>query len=282
MASAPSNGAPTASHVPEPANLSPEAFRGTAAAYLRHRLPYPATLLEDLLARVRGRERLLDLACGPGRLALPLARSFRDVWAVDLEPEMIAAGEAEASRRGIANIRWQTGRAEALAASAASFDLIVIGEAFHRLDQRRVAALSSRWLKHGGCIAVIGGGDMLYGNAPWHRVVLECVRTWTRDVFPQGWAPSGPKAGTGVVHDERVLRDAGFCDVASFEFTAPHVWSIESIVGYLRSTSVASARILGGKAADFDAALAAALLAHDPSGAYAEQIRFGYTLGRAP
>lgn len=264
------------------ANIRPEAFRGTAAVYLRHRLPYPAVLLTDLLERVPERERLLDLACGPGRLALPLAPLFREVWAIDLEPEMIEVGCAEAERLGIANIRWQAGRAEDLVAPAASFSLIVIGEAFHRLQQERVAALCAGWLKPGGCVAIIGGGDMLYGTEPWKQIVAACVREWTRDVFPQGWAVSATGTGSGIAHDEQVLRGAGFRDVASFEFTAPHFWSIESIIGYLRSTSVASARILGGKAADFDAALRAALLAHDPSETYAEEIRFGYTFGRMP
>jgi len=39
---------------------------------------------------------------------------------------------------------------------------------------------------------------------------------------------------------------------------------------------------LGDNAAAFEAALKAALLAHDPSGKYHEQMRFGYTIGRKP
>lgn len=210
---------------------------------------------------------------------MPLASSFEEVWAIDFEPEMIEAGRAKANRRGIANIRWQTGRAEDLAAPAASFDLVVIGEAFHRLDQRVVARLCARWLKPGGVLALIGGGDMLYRDERWQQIVKECVREWTRHAFPEGWAPSGPKAGSGIANDERVLRETGFADVASHEFSASHIWTIDAIIGYLRSTSVASARILGDKAEAFDAALTAALLAHDPSGRYGEQIRFGYTFG---
>jgi trans-aconitate methyltransferase len=53
-------------------------YRGTAAFYARFRPPYPASLLEDLAARlpVSGRGRLLDLACGTGQAALPLAKRF--------------------------------------------------------------------------------------------------------------------------------------------------------------------------------------------------------------
>ncbi len=52
-----------------------DAFAGTADFYVRHRVPYPERLLKDLMARacVGGGGRLLDLACGPGRLTLALA-----------------------------------------------------------------------------------------------------------------------------------------------------------------------------------------------------------------
>jgi SAM-dependent methyltransferase len=45
-------------------------YQGTAEYYDRYRLPYPQALIEDLIARtgVCGQGRLLDLACGTGRL----------------------------------------------------------------------------------------------------------------------------------------------------------------------------------------------------------------------
>ena len=116
-----------------------DAFAGTATYYVRYRVPYPAGLLQDLLARagLTGAGRLLDLACGPGRIALALAASFRDVWAIDREAEMIEVGQHEATQRGVHNITWMVGKAEDLQAPPASCALITIGEAFHRLDQQR-------------------------------------------------------------------------------------------------------------------------------------------------
>src|SRR5271155_258770 len=89
-------------------------YRGTAAFYARYRPPYPASLLEDLAARlpVSGRGRLLDLACGTGHVALPLANRFTEVVAVDQEEEMVAHGRAEAEAAGVANIRWIVDAAE--------------------------------------------------------------------------------------------------------------------------------------------------------------------------
>ncbi|MDE0177003.1 MAG: class I SAM-dependent methyltransferase, partial [Gammaproteobacteria bacterium] len=66
-------------------------FTSTAAFYSRYRVPYPESLLGSLKTDADlGRESLvLDLATGPGRLALALAPSVREVVAVDIEPEML-------------------------------------------------------------------------------------------------------------------------------------------------------------------------------------------------
>jgi hypothetical protein len=80
----------------------------------------------------------------------------------------------------------------------------------------------------------------------------------------------------------RVLRATGLVEVASHPFVVPHDWTIDTIIGNLYSTSFCSKQVLGDNAAAFEAALQAALLAHDPSGIYREQMRFGYTIGRKP
>src|SRR4051794_5269970 len=118
-----------------------DAFAGTASYYLRYRVPYPEALLKDLVERagITREGRLLDLACGPGRVALALVSFFREVWAIDLEPEMMEVGQKEATQRGVKTIKWMVGRAEDLQAAPASFELITIGDAFHRLDQQLVA-----------------------------------------------------------------------------------------------------------------------------------------------
>jgi SAM-dependent methyltransferase len=217
-----------------------DAFAGTAECYARYRPPYPRALLDDLLTRagVSGEGRLLDLACGPGRIATPLAASFAEVWAVDLEPEMIAEGRVIAERQGLTNITWVIGKAEDLEAESASFELIVIGEAFHRLDQPLVAAKALTWLGPGCCIATMGCHGIMSGTEPWQRTVAETVCRWTEG--GSGGDPADAKLARGPEHCERVLRDAGFVDVASYSFVQPHDWTIESYLGYLYSTSFCS------------------------------------------
>jgi ubiquinone/menaquinone biosynthesis C-methylase UbiE len=261
-----------------------DAFAGTATYYLRYRVPYPKALLKNLVERagITGEGRLLDLACGPGRVALALVSSFREVWAIDLEPEMIAVGQQEATQRGVNTIKWMVGKAEELQAPTAAFELIAIGEAFHRLDQQLVAKQTLQWLQPGCCLASLGSYGVMEGKEPWQRIVANIVRRWTSRARPSGDDSVQPQPGSGPEHYERVLREAGFEDVTSEAFVEEHTWTIETIIGNLYSTSFCSKNVLGDNSEAFEAELRAALLAHDPSGTYRENIGFGYTIGRKP
>lgn len=255
-----------------------DAFAGTARAYARYRPPYPAAMLDDLRARagVSGGGTLLDLGCGPGRVAIPLAPHFRHVRAVDPEPEMIAVGREEAGRLGLDRIEWQIARAEDLDVPAGSIELITFGESFHRVDQPLLIDRARRWLAPGGALVTMGLNTVFQSEAPWHAVVCDVMRTWTG-----GWA--GPKsraaARTFWTHDAQLLA-GGFAEVTSHEFLVPHVWRVDDIVGYMDATAGASRRKLGADADACHAELRRALLDFDARGAYPDTLWFAYTLAR--
>jgi SAM-dependent methyltransferase len=265
-------------------NLLRDAFAGTAVAYAKFRPRYPRVLLNDLIAQAAlpRQGRLLDLACGPGRVALDLADSFESVWAIDLEPEMIAVGKQEAMRRGVDNVKWIIGRAEDLEGSPGSFNLITIGEAFHRLDQTLICEKGLQWLESSSCLVTMGSRGILDGSEEWQRVVAEVARRWMARSFPQGWGVA--KAGAKINPEgcEQVLRDAGFIDVLTRSFYEPHNWTFEEIIGYLESTSVCSRKALADGFEAFERDLVASLRGLANDGIYQEQLNFGYTLGRKP
>ena len=100
-----------------------------------YRMPYAAQLYERFLTLVPGRKRLLDLGCGPGKIARELAPRFESVIAVDPSEAMLRAGR-ELSKAE--NIAWIRSRAEDLMLDG-SFDAI-------RSEERRVGKeCRSRW-----------------------------------------------------------------------------------------------------------------------------------------
>jgi len=262
-------------------NFPADTFAGTAGYYARFRLPYPRQMIEHLLAQRRGAARdetLLDLACGPGRLTLPLAPSFADVIAIDLEPEMIEEARQTALRHGVANVAWRVGKAEELEIPQGSLGMITIGEAFHRVDQRRVLENGRRWLRSGGTFVILGGTSTSDPAAPWQCTVTDVVRKWTG-------LQNVPYISQAIIAEtvkqcEDVLHDSGFTNVASRQFSLHHTWTTESIVGYLFSTSFCSRRALGANADAFAADMADSLA--KVGSQYEEEWFFGCTVGQKP
>ena len=155
-------------------------YRGTAHYYDRFRVPYPSALIDDLLdrAEVSGEGRLLDLACGTGQISLAMQSSFKEVWAVDHEPDMIGVVRENAEEAGIHNISFWTSSAEDLLAPEASFDLVAIGNAFHRLHRETVALCARRWLRPGRYLALLWSRAPWRGEAPWQQAMSATLDRW--------------------------------------------------------------------------------------------------------
>ena len=254
-------------------NTAGSAFSGTAPFYASYRPPYPEELLARLrlAARTTGNGVLLDLACGPGRVAIPMASHFRRVVAVDVEPEMIAVGQELATRSGATNIDWRVSPAEQVELSAASIELVTIGEAFHRLDQFRVLELADDWLISSGFVATLGGESPWSGSEPWKRVLVDVANRWTSVKLGDPTA-----AEWGRPWD--ALRAAGWQVTDDFQMRVETVWTTDTLVGFMRSTSFASGAALGQRAAHFEADLRRALLQFAPTDQFPANQRFGYTL----
>ncbi len=258
-------------------------YRGTAPYYDRYRPPYPEAVFEDLRQRlaVSGRGRLLDLACGTGQIAFPLAGDFAEVVAVDQEPESVAFGREKAEAAGTTNIRWITGAAETVAIDG-PFELVAIGTAFHRLDRKRVARRLLDWLQPGGGVALLWADTPPQGEQRWQKA-LEALfeelmaRVGTTDRVPAGWEV----AMTAVPHEE-VLREAGLDYVGKFEFTTDHAWTVESLIGFAYSTSLLNRHALGDEAAAFEEEMAERLSPLGTEGRFAQLASNAYELARKP
>jgi SAM-dependent methyltransferase len=259
-------------------------YRGTAGYYDRFRVPYPAELIDDLAARcgADGTGKLLDLACGTGQISFALHGRFEEVWAVDQEAEMIDVVWAKAAAAGIGNIRLVTSAAEELSAPPGTFDLVAIGNAFHRLRRDAVAARILDWLRPGGFLALLWSDSPWVGEAPWQEALRATMRRWETRAKTRSRIPAGHEADRRERPDLRVLGESGFEAIGSFEFSATHEWSMEALAGFVSSTSVLSRAALGALAAEFDADLRRELLSCESAGRFPQTISFACNLARRP
>jgi len=198
-----------------------------------------------------------------------MSRHFREVWAVDVDAEMIQRARARAEESGSTDIRWIVGRAEDITAPNAGFELVSIGAAYHWMEREYVAAQCRRWLVEGQPLAVLGSNSTWTGSAEWQHVVLDVIRKWLGETRRAGTATFRKP----IRRHEVILAQAGF-DVTKIEFKVPHIWTLENFIGYLYSTSFASLHVLGDTARGFEADLRSTLLDFDATGLYEETLEF--------
>ncbi len=100
-------------------------------------------------------DRVLDVACGVGRLTISLAKLTRHVTGIDLTAAMIDKGRALQAETGVTNVDWRVGDILPLPFPDASFSLVVSQAAFHHLvDPAAVLTEMARVCSRDGRIAV--------------------------------------------------------------------------------------------------------------------------------
>jgi SAM-dependent methyltransferase len=260
-------------------------YRGTAGYYERFRHSYPDPLIADLVRRTgaSGRGRLLDLACGTGQLAFALRDKFAEIWAVDQEPDMVAAVRSK-SDAGADGGRMVTvvSSAEDLDAPPGRFSLVVIGNAFHRLRRDLVAQHAYDWLAPAGFIALCWSSGPGVGPLDWQLVFGSLLRRWQEALGASDRVPANWHVARQDRPDTVVLSEAGFDVAGRFEFPVEHRWTVPELVGYARSLSVFPAPALADHSAAFEASLAEELDPFLVDGHLAETVSFAYELARKP
>ena len=104
-------------------------------------------------AGVRAGQKLLDVACGTGVVAVTAARAGATVTGLDLTPSLVERARENARIAGL-TIEWHDGDAEALPFDAGAFD-VVLSQFGHMFAPRPAVAVSEmlRVLKPGGVLA---------------------------------------------------------------------------------------------------------------------------------
>lgn len=99
--------------------------------------------------------RALEVACGPGHVALVMAESVREMVGIDLTDAPLAFAEERRQQRGLTNLRFERADAERLPFAGGEFDVVVCRYAFHHFpDPPTVLAEMVRVCAPAGRVAV--------------------------------------------------------------------------------------------------------------------------------
>lgn len=226
-------------------------FLGTAADYDRHRLPYPAPVIDCLveMGRLDGTGRLLDVGCGTGQVFGSLGKYFREVVAIDPCDEMLEIARRKIAERRMMNVELRRLKAEEITPELGMFQMVVFGASFHWTDRERVAELVYDRLEADGVLVVISYPGVNAESTEWSEAIRKVVGKY---LGPERRAGSGVYV-RGELHEDALGRTRFAGNIESREVMVEEFWTVERIVGWLFSSSFASRAILGNQARDFEA-----------------------------
>jgi SAM-dependent methyltransferase len=122
---------------------------------------YDRAFLERL--DLAGAQTLLDVGCGTGNLAIPLAKRLRKVHALDFSPEMLRRLERNARRAGVDNVKVHRLAWTDSWRAVPTVDVAICSRALGVEDLRAALAKLSRKARL-RCMATIHAGGSYLGN----------------------------------------------------------------------------------------------------------------------
>lgn len=236
---------------------SPAPWDLVSSAYDAELRTHFSVYAEEALRRAAPRGKVLDVAAGPGTLALLAARAGAEVTALDFAPDMIARLRANAAQQAL-TVDAVVGDAMAMPFADGAFDAAycMFGVMFFP-DRKKGLAELRRVVRAGGHATVTTW-------PPMNRIELMCAAFDALRAHVPGLPPNDGTAPLGTLDEmRRELADAGFVGIETAEVThSIEVPGASTFWGFMQRTTapiVMMQKRMGAAWAAVDAAVSAAM-----------------------
>ena len=261
-----------------PKKSTPELFSGTHKYYAKYRPGIPGEVIGVIIKHfnIKPNDRILDIGCGTGQIALAMDGKCKEMVCMDSDPEMIGQAKKD-TRNSKIKLVWINRDAKDLGnlkKESGTFKVATICRAFHWMNQEQVLRDLDSLIDEDGGIAVFGDWSIWTGPEVWQRAVKEVV---------QKYLGKERRAGnkTFKQSDERwedIIARSSFKFIKIHQVPIVRNWDIESITGWLFSSSFAKPDYFGDQLFAFKRDIKNTLLSLNPKGCFQEQTGFSMVL----
>ncbi|WP_371802203.1 class I SAM-dependent methyltransferase [Candidatus Lokiarchaeum ossiferum] len=244
-------------------------FGGAASFYARYRHKCHGKIVNVLKSEFQldGTGRLLDLGAGSGQSSIPYIKLFREIIAVEVNPEMMAEGKKKLAEMNIKNIKYHNSAAEDIEESLGLFQLTICGSSFHWMDKTKVLGKLEGLIEPSGGIAIfssIGGVTGLWNS-------LEPIDIKIKRII-QRYLGEKRKAGKEEIYSQDqksftdYLSESQFNQFKEYSIPISYTQSIDEYLGLLFSTSFANQELFGEEIKNFENEVRSCLKSEFPEG----------------
>ncbi len=255
-----------------------ELFSGTYEYYAKYRPSIPEEVINIIIKHfdIKPNDRILDLGCGTGQVALVMEGKCGEMVCLDSDPEMLKQAK-KATKDSQIKLTWVNRGSQDLGKAKENlgiFKIATICRAFHWMNQKQVLEDLDALIDENGGIAIFGDGSFWTGREEWQQAVKRVVQKYLgkerragRDTFKELEEPW-----------EKIIARSSFKFVKTQPVSIVRNWDVESIIGYLFSTSFAAPDHFGNQVNAFKRDTKEALLVINPKGIFQENAVFSIIL----
>lgn len=241
-------------------------FESAESYYAEYRPRYgdgPITHLVDRFDLDEG-SRALDLGCGTGQIATPLAAHVGEVVGMDPNEAMLEGARGQAREAGVTNLEWVRGSdadlrgdlgeelVDGLGDDLGPFTVTTMGRSFHWMDRPATLGRIRELTELGGGVGIFGDTEWLTsGRREWQDEVYDLASEYLDDLPER----TGPRSEPYENPYDEMLADHGFADVTVETFESVREWTVDEVLGYVFSLSFCSPETFGDDKSDFEADL---------------------------
>ena len=253
-------------------------FRGAHKYYAKYRPGIPGEVIDIIVKHfnIGLNDRILDIGCGTGQIALAMEGRCGEMVCLDPDPEMLkqAKKSTKSSNLKLAWIDQDSKDLQAIKPKIGIFKVATICRAFHWMDQKQVLRDLNDLIEEDGGIAVFGDRSFWTGSEEWQQATKKVVQKYLGEE-----RRAGDK--TFKQSDERwedIIASSHFRFVETRQAPITRSWNVESIIGWLFSSSFARPDYFGNQLFAFKRDIKNTLLSLNPSGVFQEQAVFSIIL----
>ncbi|HSD58850.1 MAG TPA: class I SAM-dependent methyltransferase [Methanotrichaceae archaeon] len=259
-------------------------FSGTYEFYAKYRPNIPEEVVRIIVEyfNIKPGDRILDIGCGTCKMAIAMDGKCDEMVCLDSDPEMLKQAKREIERMNLKQkITLVNCNAEDLIKrkdELGIFKIATICRAFHWMNQNKVLTDLDSLIREDGGIAIIDDRSIWTGEEDWQHAVKKVV---------QKYLGEERRAGKGTFKEptepwEKIISRSAFSIVVLKEVPIIRTWNVESIIGWLFSSSFARPEYFGDQIENFKKDINETLLSLNPEGVFNEYPHFKLLLASRP
>ncbi len=259
--------------------FDPELYRGTHEYYVKYRPPIPEEVIKVIVEHfdIKPSDRVIDIGCGTGQVALAMEGKCGEMVCLDPDPEMLkwAKRVTKDCKMKLVWLNYSSDDLGRIKNRLGTFKLATICRAFNWMNQDQTLKDLDPLIDEDGGVALFGDKSLWTGEEEWQQAVKKVIQKFLGEERRAGKSKFKPSEEPWDV----IMARSAFRFIAIHDVPIVRNWNVESIIGYLFSTSFAAPRLFGDQLEKFKEEVKSTLLSLNPKGIFQENAVWAITLG---